>query len=74
MRCRSLRFRSLAKERRLSRKQALIQGATDLLVDVLDKPPAQTFVIIQEVALEDWGVGGVPVPEFRRRTAAETND
>ena len=48
-------------------KAALIKGATDLLVDVLDKPPALTFVIIQEVELENWGVGGLPTPEFRKR-------
>ena len=51
-------------------KAALIKGATDLLADVLDKPPGLTFVIIQEVNLEDWGVGGLPTPEYRRQTAA----
>jgi 4-oxalocrotonate tautomerase len=51
-------------------KAALIKGATDLLVDVLNKPPALTFVIIQEVNLEDWGVGGLPTPEYRRQAAA----
>jgi len=50
-------------------KAALIKGATDLMVEVLNKPPALTFVIIQEVELADWGVGGVPVPEYRRQTA-----
>jgi 4-oxalocrotonate tautomerase len=47
-------------------KAALIKGATELLVNVLNKPPALTFVLIQEVELEDWGVGGLPVPEYRR--------
>ena len=51
-------------------KAALIKGATDLLVDVLDKPPGSTFVVIQEVEMEDWGVGGLPVREYRRQ--AET--
>ena len=50
-------------------KAALIKGATDLLADVLDKPPALTFVIIQEVDVENWGAGGLPTPEFRRRLA-----
>jgi len=50
-------------------KAELIKGATDLLVNVLNKPPALTFVVIQEVELEDWGVGGVPVTEYRRQTA-----
>lgn len=48
-------------------KVALIKGATDLLVNVLNKPPALTFVVIQEVELADWGVGGVPVEEYRRQ-------
>jgi 4-oxalocrotonate tautomerase family enzyme len=30
-------------------KAALIKGATDLLADVLNKPPGLTFVVIQEV-------------------------
>jgi 4-oxalocrotonate tautomerase len=48
-------------------KAALIKGVTDLLQTVLDKNPATTFVVIDEVALEDWGVGGLPVDEYRRR-------
>jgi 4-oxalocrotonate tautomerase len=47
-------------------KAELIKGTTDLLVRVLNKSPATTFVVIDEVALEDWGVGGVPVVEFRK--------
>ena len=50
-------------------KAALIKGATDLLRDVLGKPPGLTFVVIQEVELEDWGVNGLPVSEHRRVTA-----
>jgi len=50
-------------------KAALIKGATDLMVDVLNKPPGLTFVVIQEVELEDWGVGGLLVAEYRRRAA-----
>ena len=48
-------------------KAALIRGATQLLVDVLDKNPATTFVVIDEVELEDWGVGALPVDEWRRQ-------
>lgn len=50
-------------------KAALIKGATDLMVDVLNKPPALTFVIIEEVNMENWGVAGLPTQEFRRREA-----
>ena len=48
-------------------KAELIKGVTDLLTRVLDKNPATTFVVIDEVALEDWGIGGLPVEEFRKR-------
>jgi 4-oxalocrotonate tautomerase len=51
-------------------KAALIKGATDLLVSVLDKDPATTFVVIDEVETEDWGIGGLPVEEYRRRVSA----
>jgi 4-oxalocrotonate tautomerase len=49
-------------------KAAIIKGVTDLLVTVLNKNPASTFVVIDEVAMEDWGLGGVPVTEYRRNT------
>ncbi len=47
-------------------KAELIRGVTDLLVQVLNKAPATTFVVIDEVALEDWGIGGLLVEEYRR--------
>jgi 4-oxalocrotonate tautomerase len=49
-----------------AQKAGLIKGVTDLLVDVLDKSPATTFVVINEVDMEDWGVGGLPVEEYRK--------
>jgi 4-oxalocrotonate tautomerase len=51
-------------------KAELISGVTDLLVRVLDKSPATTFVVIDEVELEDWGVGGLPVEQYRREAAS----
>ncbi|MGQ3210128.1 tautomerase family protein [Shinella sp.] len=49
-----------------AQKAELIRGVTDLLVRVLDKNPATTFVVIDEVAMEDWGVGGLPVEAYRK--------
>ena len=49
-------------------KAELIKSVTDLLVRVLNKTPATTFVVIDEVATEDWGIAGLPVEEFRRQT------
>ena len=50
-------------------KAELIRGVTDLLMHVLDKRPATTFVVIDEVETEDWGIGGVPVDEYRKQEA-----
>ncbi len=47
-------------------KAELIKGTTDLLSRVLNKAPATTFVVINEVSLEDWGIGGLPVIEYRK--------
>ena len=49
-------------------KAALIKGATQLLVDVLDKNPATTIVVIDEVNTDNWGVGGLVVTDMRRDT------
>ncbi|MEM7066017.1 MAG: 4-oxalocrotonate tautomerase family protein [Cyanobacteria bacterium P01_B01_bin.77] len=46
-------------------KTALIKGVTDLLVTVLNKSPNITFVVIDEVATEDWGIAEMSVHEFR---------
>lgn len=50
-------------------KAQLIAGVTGLLVYVLNKNPATTFVVIDEVATEDWGVGGLPVEDYRKTLA-----
>lgn len=48
-------------------KAALIEGVTALLADILGKSPDTTFVVVDEVELENWGVGGVPAEVYRRR-------
>jgi 4-oxalocrotonate tautomerase len=48
-------------------KKQLIEGATQLLVDVLGKNPSTTVVVIDEVEMENWGVGGIPVDERRQQ-------
>jgi 4-oxalocrotonate tautomerase len=50
-----------------AQKARLIKGVTQLLVDILAKSPATTFVVIDEVAMEDWGVGGLPVEDYRKQ-------
>jgi 4-oxalocrotonate tautomerase len=53
-------------------KAALIRGVSQLLLDVLGKPLDSTFVVIEEVPLENWGWYGMPVPELRKLRAEET--
>lgn len=48
-------------------KARLIKGVSQLLLDVLNKPLDATFVVIEEVDKENWGVGGLPVDEYRRQ-------
>ncbi|MDD2990683.1 MAG: 4-oxalocrotonate tautomerase family protein [Zoogloea sp.] len=48
-------------------KAQLIRSTTDLLVRVLNKNPATTFVVIEEVDTDDWGVGGETVTVLNQR-------
>ena len=47
-------------------KRRLIQGATQLLVDVLGKNPSTTVVVIDEVDTDNWGIGGKQVTCLRK--------
>lgn len=48
------------------KKAELIAGATELMVRILDKDPALTHVVIDEVELDNWGVGGLSVSAIRK--------
>jgi len=52
-------------------KAALIKGVSELLLNVLNKPLESTFVVIEEVDTDNWGWGGLPALEYRRRVAAQ---
>ncbi|WP_106792732.1 4-oxalocrotonate tautomerase family protein [Aquimarina sp. Aq78] len=39
-------------------KRQLIEGATQLVVDILSKNPKTTHVVIEEIPIENWGVNG----------------
>jgi 4-oxalocrotonate tautomerase len=54
-----------------AQKLELIEGATDLLSRVLNKDPATTFVIIDEVETDNWGVNRENVTTMRARAAAK---
>ncbi|QUJ69541.1 4-oxalocrotonate tautomerase family protein (plasmid) [Photobacterium sp. GJ3] len=53
-----------------AQKEQLISGVTQLLVDVLGKNPNTTVVVIDEVATDNWGIGGIPVTTLRQQSSA----
>jgi 4-oxalocrotonate tautomerase len=50
-------------------KAEVIRRMTQVLVDVLDKNPETTVVVIDEVETDNWGIGGTTVTK-RRQTKA----
>ena len=48
-------------------KAELIAGVTDLLARVLNKNPETTVVLIDEVDMDNWGIGGTSVTERRKQ-------
>lgn len=58
----------ITKEGATSEQKAqLIQGATQLLADVLGKNPKTTVVVIEEVDTDNWGIGGETVTAIRAK-------
>ncbi|HEX2012896.1 MAG TPA: 4-oxalocrotonate tautomerase family protein [Roseateles sp.] len=54
----------------LAQKKQLIAESTEMMVRVLNKDPETTFVVIDEVETDNWGVAGRTVTELRREQAA----
>lgn len=48
-------------------KAKLIAGVTQLLKDVLNKPPHTVFVVIDEVETDNWGVAGESITVMRQK-------
>ncbi|MEM1449400.1 MAG: 4-oxalocrotonate tautomerase family protein [Planctomycetota bacterium] len=46
-------------------KAAVIRGITEVLQRELGKDPRTTFVVLEEIGLDDWGIGGRTVREVR---------
>lgn len=49
-------------------KAELIAGVTDLLARVLNKNPETTVVVIDEVDMDSWGIGGKSVTKRRKQS------
>ncbi|ALH82969.1 tautomerase family protein [Sphingopyxis macrogoltabida] len=52
-------------------KRELIAGVTDLLQRTLGKNPATTVVTIDEIDVDNWGIGGLPVLDYRAQAAGK---
>ncbi|MDG0795787.1 tautomerase family protein [Pectobacterium punjabense] len=50
----------------VEQKSELIREVTQLLARVLNKNPATTVVIIDEVDMDNWGVGGETTTQRRK--------
>jgi len=51
----------------LAQKAEIIAGVTELLQNVLNKDPATTFVVIDEVETDNWGIAGEQVTSIRKK-------
>jgi 4-oxalocrotonate tautomerase len=48
-------------------KARVIAGVTKVLFDVLGKDPQKTFVVIDEVDTDNWGVGAETITARQKR-------
>jgi 4-oxalocrotonate tautomerase len=51
-------------------KEEIIRGMTRVLAETLHMSPASTVVTIDEVPVENWGIGGDPVMVAREKAKA----
>ncbi|WP_127019676.1 tautomerase family protein [Flagellimonas beolgyonensis] len=51
----------------ITQKKELIKGVTQLLVDILNKRPETTHVVIDEVPIDNWGVQGELYSEIKHK-------
>ena len=50
----------------IDQKAEVIRRITDVMVDVLNKDPNTTFVVIDEINPENWGLAGQSVAKRRK--------
>lgn len=53
-----------------AQKEEIYKGIAQLMLDVLGKPLDMTWVIFEEVELENWSVGGHSLPRYRALRAS----
>ena len=47
-------------------KQQLIKEVTQLMVDVLNKNPTTTHVVIEEIPIDNWGVNAIQYSQIKK--------
>ncbi len=52
-------------------KKTLIAGVTALLQQTLGKNPKTTMVIIDEINVDNWGIAGLSVRDYREANARQ---
>lgn len=62
----------IAKGATREQKADVIRRVTDVLFDVLGKPRPSTYVVIDEVETDNWGVGGETLTVTRSRPKKES--
>ncbi|HET9934507.1 MAG TPA: 4-oxalocrotonate tautomerase family protein [Polyangiaceae bacterium] len=53
-----------------AQKEKLIRGVTGLLVEILNKSPSSTMVVIDEIETDNWGFDNETVTTLRKRERA----
>ena len=49
-------------------KEQLIQRITHAITQTLGKNPNHTFVVIQEIETDNWGIAGISATNYRNQT------
>ena len=50
------------------KKAELVRRVTEAVAETLGKNPAATWVLIDEVSTDNWGIGGETITERRARS------
>lgn len=50
-----------------AQKEEVIRRITDVMTDVLGKNPNTTFVVIDEIAFENWGIRGESIQALKQK-------
>ena len=49
-------------------KEEIMKGVTAVISEVMNKKPSATYVVIEEIDTDNWGVGGESLTELRKKT------